>query len=106
MRLVLEARTETPLALRIGSPLLAVALTLVSAVLMFLALGQDPVEALSVYFVMPVSDAWGLQELAVKATPLVLISVGLALCYRSNNRNIGAEGQFLAGAKLTVTGML
>jgi ABC-type uncharacterized transport system permease subunit len=98
MRLVLEARTETPLALRIGSPLLAVALTLVSAVLMFLALGQDPVEALTVYFVMPVSDAWGLQELAVKATPLVLISVGLALCYRSNNWNIGAEGQFLVGA--------
>jgi simple sugar transport system permease protein len=98
MRLVLERRLSTPLALRIGSPLLAVALTLVSAVLLFLALGQDPVEALTVYFVMPVSDAWGLQELAVKATPLVLISVGLALCYRSNNWNIGAEGQFLLGA--------
>jgi ABC-type uncharacterized transport system permease subunit len=98
MRLVLEQRTETPLALRIFSPLLAVALTLVSAVLLFLLLGQDPIEALSVYFLLPLSDAFGLQELAVKATPLVLISVGLALCYRSNNWNIGAEGQFLAGA--------
>ncbi len=36
--------------------------------------------------------------MAVKATPLVLIAVGLALCYQSNNWNIGAEGQFLAGA--------
>lgn len=98
MRLVLEKRSETPLALRIGSPLLAVALTLVSAVLIFLALGQDPWNALQVYFIAPVSDSWGLQEVAVKATPLVLISLGLALCYRSNNWNIGAEGQFLVGA--------
>jgi simple sugar transport system permease protein len=98
MRLVLEKRAETPLALSLGSPLIAVALTLVSAVVIFLALGQDPLVALQVYFLMPLSDAWGLQEVAVKATPLVLISVGLALCYRANVWNIGAEGQFLVGA--------
>lgn len=97
-RLVLERRAETPWALTLASPLLAVGLTLVSAVLVFLAMGRDPLEALFVYFIMPVSDAWGLQEVAVKATPLVLIAVGLALCYRSNNWNIGAEGQFLMGA--------
>jgi simple sugar transport system permease protein len=98
MRLVLEKRAETPLAMQLASPLLAVALTLVSAVIIFAALGQDPWRALSVYFLDPLSDSWGLQEVAVKATPLVLISVGLALCYRSNNWNIGAEGQFLVGA--------
>jgi simple sugar transport system permease protein len=98
MRLILERRAETPAALLLASPLVAVALTLVSAALIFAALGLDPWHALYIYFVMPVSDSWGLQELAVKATPLVLISVGLALCYRSNNWNIGAEGQFLAGA--------
>jgi general nucleoside transport system permease protein len=98
MRLILERRSETPTALLLASPLIAVALTLVSAALIFASLGLDPWHALYVYFVMPVSDSWGLQELAVKATPLVLISVGLALCYRSNNWNIGAEGQFLAGA--------
>lgn len=97
-RLVLERRAETPWALTLASPVLAVGLTLVSAVLVFLAMGRDPLEALFVYFVMPVSDLWGLQEVAVKATPLVLIAVGLALCYRSNNWNIGAEGQFLMGA--------
>ena len=98
MRLVLEKRSETPLALRFASPLIAVALTLASAVVIFLLLGRDPLEAVHAYFLAPLSDAWGLQEVAVKATPLVLISVGLALCYRSNNWNIGAEGQFLAGA--------
>ncbi len=98
MRLALERRASTPFALQLLSPLVAVGLTLASAVLVFAALGQDPWRALFIYFVMPVSDSWGLQEVAVKATPLVLISVGLALCYRSNNWNIGAEGQFLVGA--------
>jgi simple sugar transport system permease protein len=98
MRLVLEKRAETPFALRLLSPLLAVALTLVSAFVIFAAMGQDPLAALHVFFILPLSDSWGLQEVAVKATPLVLISVGLALCYRSNNWNIGAEGQFLVGA--------
>lgn len=98
MRLVLERRAATPWALRIAAPLLAVALTLVSAVIVFAAMGQDPWRALLVYFVLPVSDSWGLQEVAVKATPLVLIAVGLSLCYRSNNWNIGAEGQLLIGA--------
>jgi len=64
----------------------------------FAALGKDPWIAVQVYFILPLSDFWGIQEVAVKATPLVLIAVGLAICYRSNNWNIGAEGQFLVGA--------
>jgi len=98
MRLVLEHRAATPPILRLLVPLLAVALTLISAAILFVALGRDPVEALGVYVVAPLSDAFGLQEVAVKATPLVLIAVGLSLCYRANVWNIGAEGQFLAGA--------
>jgi general nucleoside transport system permease protein len=98
MALTLERRAEAgPWALLL-SPLLAVALTLASSVVIFWLLGQNPWRALNVYFLMPISDSWGLQEVAVKATPLVLIAVGLALCFRSNNWNIGAEGQFLIGA--------
>ena len=98
MRLVLERRAQVSLQLLILSPLVAVALTIVAGAVMFAALGLDPWHALHVYFVLPVSDSWGLQEVAVKATPLILIAVGLALCYQSNNWNIGAEGQFLMGA--------
>ena len=43
-------------------------------------------------------DRWQLHELAVKAAPLILIAVGLSVCYLSNNWNIGAEGQFIIGA--------
>jgi ABC-type uncharacterized transport system permease subunit len=77
MKLVMERRTETPISLMLISPLIAVVLTLISAAIMFALLGKDPVTALSTYFLDPLSDSWGLQEVAVKATPLVLIAVGL-----------------------------
>jgi general nucleoside transport system permease protein len=98
MRLVLEKRSATPLWLAAASPLIAVGLTLVFGAAMFIALGVNPVIGLRTYFIDPVSDSFGLQEVAVKATPLVLIAVGLTLCYRANVWNIGAEGQFICGA--------
>ena len=36
--------------------------------------------------------------MVVKATPLVMIGIGLSLCYLANVWNIGAEGQFVIGA--------
>jgi ABC-type uncharacterized transport system permease subunit len=98
MRLVLTRRDDAPAWMVLVSPLVAVALTLLSGAVMFALLGLDPLKALGVYFISPISDGWALQELAVKATPLILISVGLSLCYLSNNWNIGAEGQFVMGA--------
>ena len=80
------------------SPLLAVALTVVVGFVIFLAIGIDPVRGIYVYFIEPLTVAWSVQETLVKAIPIVLIAVGLALCYLANNWNIGAEGQFTAGA--------
>jgi simple sugar transport system permease protein len=65
---------------------------------LFVAIGKNPVTALVVYFIEPLTDGFSLQEIAVKATPLVMIAVGLSLCYLANVWNIGAEGQFLVGA--------
>ena len=80
------------------SPVLAIALTLISGLFIFAALGEDPLVALYTFFVLPISDLYGLTELLVKATPLVLIGVGLALGFRANVWNIGAEGQLTLGA--------
>src|SRR5258708_31311678 len=44
------------------------------------------------------TEGYALEEVAVKATSLVVIAVGLSLCYLANCWNIGAEGQFLIGA--------
>ena len=73
-------------------------LTLVTMAIMFALLGKNPFSALDVYFIEPLTDAYSLQEIVVKATPLVMIAVGLSLCYLANVWNIGAEGQFLIGA--------
>src|SRR5436190_21112301 len=98
MQLVLERRAERSTTIAIVSPLIAIALTLVTMTVLFALLGKNPIAALSVYFLEPLTDSYSLQEIAVKATPLVLIAVGLSLCYLANVWNIGAEGQFLIGA--------
>lgn len=81
-----------------GSPILAVVLTALLGMLLFKALGKDPLSGLRVFFWEPLSSAYSLGELMVKATPLLLIALGLAVCYRSNVWNIGAEGQYIIGA--------
>jgi simple sugar transport system permease protein len=98
MSLTIERRTGRSFLITALSPLLAVVLTLASGALLFAALGKDPLRALSIYFFSPLAESWALQEILVKATPLTLIAVGLAICYRANVWNIGAEGQFLIGA--------
>jgi ABC-type uncharacterized transport system permease subunit len=98
MQLVLERRAERSALMAITSPVLAVALTLATMSALFWLLGKNPVTALYVYFVDPLTHAYTLQEIAVKATPLVMIGIGLSLCYMANVWNIGAEGQFIIGA--------
>lgn len=94
----LERRAEPSRVARALSPAVAVALTLLFSVVVFALLGKDPLTALYVYFVEPVAAGWGIQEILVKATPLILIAIGLSLCYRANVWNIGAEGQYTFGA--------
>ena len=96
--LVLERRTERSMLAMIVSPLIAVVLTLVTMTILFTLIGKNPFAALAVYFIEPLTDGYGLQEIVVKAAPLVMIAVGLSLCYLANVWNIGAEGQFLIGA--------
>jgi general nucleoside transport system permease protein len=94
----LVARPPPSRALTLAAPAIALALTVAMGAVLFLALGHAPGRALALFFVEPLrgADAWS--ELAVKATPLALIALGLAVCFRANVWNIGAEGQFIAGA--------
>lgn len=98
LQLDLIKRPERSRRMALLSPLIAIGLTVVFGALLFALLGYDPGAALYVFFIEPLTSVWSLEELGVKATPLVLIGVGLAVCYLSNSWNIGAEGQFTAGA--------
>jgi ABC-type uncharacterized transport system permease subunit len=100
MRLLLEKRPERSQRMAILSPVLAIALTLVTGAIIFALRGLNPVSALYVYFVEPLTSVWSIEQLIVKAAPLALIGAGLAVSYLANVWNIGAEGQFTAGAIL------
>ncbi|MDO8903083.1 ABC transporter permease [Hydrogenophaga sp.] len=94
----LEVRPQPSKAWGLASPLLALTVTVALGVLLFIVLGKDPVRGLQVFFWEPVRNVRAISELLVKATPLLIIALGLAVCFRSNVWNIGAEGQFVIGA--------
>ena len=96
--LKLEPRPQASEFWRFASPLLALAITVALGIGLFVLLGKDPLRGLQMFFWEPLKSAYALGELMVKATPLLVIALGLAVCYRSNVWNIGAEGQFVMGA--------
>ncbi len=94
----IEKRLQDSRTMLYLSPLLALVLTLLSGALLFALLGRSPLLSLYTFFIAPVSDLYGLSELAVKVTPLLLCAIGLTLCFKAKIWNIGAEGQFVFGA--------
>ena len=71
---------------------------MVAGFFIFLLMGHDPLAALYPFFISPLTSLYGLSELGVKAAPLIIIGVGLAIGFRANVWNIGAEGQLTVGA--------
>ena len=98
MPIRLELRGEASRAMVYQSPLIAVVLSLLAGMVMFWIMGTDPFRAVYAFFVEPISTFNGFAELLVKATPLILIGLGLSLGFQANIWNIGAEGQLTLGA--------
>jgi general nucleoside transport system permease protein len=98
MRVELVKRPQRSAWFSAFSPLIALGLTILAGAFMFALLGKNPVTGLYSYFIEPLTEVWSIHELAIKAAPLILIAAGLCVCYLSNNWNIGAEGQYIAGA--------
>ncbi len=96
--LKLEPRQTPATYMQWASPVFALLMTVLLGALLFMVLGKPPVKALSMFFYEPIKSLYGISELTVKAAPLILCALGLALCYRANVWNIGAEGQLLMGA--------
>ncbi|HVG05683.1 MAG TPA: ABC transporter permease [Burkholderiaceae bacterium] len=80
------------------SPVVAIFLTVLAGGALFAALGTSPLQGLKIFIFLPLASVHGWSELALKATPLILCGVGLAVCFRAGVWNIGAEGQLIAGA--------
>jgi ABC-type uncharacterized transport system permease subunit len=94
----LIARPSPSRAWTYASPLLALAVTVLVGLTIFSLLGKDPLRGLTMFFWEPIKSGYAVGELLVKATPLLIIALGLSVCFRSGVWNIGAEGQFVMGA--------
>ncbi|MCV2352332.1 ABC transporter permease [Paucibacter sp. Y2R2-4] len=94
----LEPRPQPSRLMGLASPLLALVVTVALGLGLFLLLDKDPLRGLQMFFWEPIRSPQAWSELGLKATPLLLIALGLAVCFRANVWNIGAEGQFIVGA--------
>ena len=81
-----------------ASPILALLLTGATSGLIFLIMGRPPGRTVYTFLITPLLQQGGLQALAVKAAPLIMMGVGLSLAYRATVWNIGTDGQFILGA--------
>ena len=98
MHLRLELREQSPVWLNLILPLAAVLATLVLCSGLVALAGGNIFHAYSELFLSAVSSRFNLVETFVKAAPLILTGLAVAVAFRAKFWNIGAEGQLLAGA--------
>ncbi|MBP1466113.1 ABC transporter permease [Candidatus Chloroploca sp. M-50] len=79
-------------------PLLAVVVALCLGALVLLGLGKDPILAYGAMFGGAFGTVSGLTQTLAKATPLILVGLGVTIAFRARVINIGAEGQIIVGA--------
>lgn len=96
--LTFERRAAPSKTMQLLTPIWAVMATMVVGGMLFAALGISPVAAIRTIFIDPLFDPYSRSELLVKASPLVLIALGLSFGFRAGIWNIGAEGQYILGA--------
>lgn len=93
-----QRRREPSTLMLLLSPVIAIALTMLAGMIVFSAMGYDGVHAVESIFLTPFLEPQRWPDLGVKAAPLVIIALGLAIGFRANVWNIGAEGQYVMGA--------
>ncbi len=98
IRLRLERRSTAAHALSLMLPLVAIAAALVLCGGLVTLAGADVLDAYAKLFLTPFSTGFDLEQTAIKAAPLVLTGLAVAVAFRARFWNIGGEGQLYAGA--------
>lgn len=76
----------------------AVSLSLVAGLGLLMVQGVSPLAGLSSLIQGAFGSFWALEDCLIKAIPLFLCALGIAIAFRLQIWNIGAEGQFALGA--------
>jgi len=86
--------------------LVAVCGALLVGAILLIVVKANPIKAYQAMLFGPFSSIYGLTETLAKATPLLLVGLGIVIAFRAGTLNIGAEGQMMMGALLgTVTAL-
>jgi simple sugar transport system permease protein len=97
----LERRAHVPLYLVIVAPICAIFMALFLAAGLILAAGVNPMTAYAEMLTGALGSRLSITEMLTRATPLILTGLAAAVAFRARLWNIGAEGQFFAGALIT-----
>lgn len=103
-RLQLKRPALKKLANRVGEellPLVAVPVAFLVGAIMLVLLRANPLEAYGALLGGAFGDVSGLTQTLVKATPLLLVGLGVVIAFRGGVINIGGEGQMIVGALAT-----
>lgn len=79
-------------------PVLATFAALIVGTVMLIILRVNPLEAYAALWEGAFGSTNALAETLVKATPLLLVGLGICISFRGNVINIGGEGQMIIGA--------
>jgi len=94
----LELRETSPLLLKAVVPFIAALAALLCCSVLILWAGASPIEAFVLLLKGSVGSKFAISETLTRATPLIFTGLAAAVAFRAKLWNIGAEGQFYAGA--------
>ena len=80
------------------SVILSLVFTFSIFTILIVLIGKDPLEVYSLIYTDVFTSGYGIGQTLFKATPLIFIACGLAVCFHASLFNIGAEGQLNAGS--------
>lgn len=89
---------KSPLRTQFTILLTAVSGALLMGAILLLIVRANPLKAYQAMLFGPFSSIYGMTETLAKATPLLLVGLGIIIAFRSGTLNIGAEGQMMIGA--------
>ncbi|MGV8955634.1 MAG: ABC transporter permease [Cypionkella sp.] len=98
MRIKLERRPSPSRTMLVVTPVASVLATMLIGMIVFDLMGIDGARAVKDIFLSPLLLSYKWQDVALKAAPLIIIALGLAVGNRAQVWNIGAEGQYIVGA--------
>lgn len=101
MRILFERRLEPSRTIAILVPILSIILALMVGGVLLMSAGANPLETYKAMFEGAFGTKYARSETLVRAIPLMLTGLAVAIAFRMKFWNIGAEGQLVMGAIAT-----